>query len=629
MIGERLRYAFDNFMARGTGALIVGLLGLSTLLILGVATLVTLAGFVRGANDADLDFPQAVWVSLLRTLDPGTMGGDTGQPGFLLAMLVVTLGGVFVVATLIGVISSGIDGRLASLRRGRSRVVERDHTVILGWSPTIFSVLTELVEANANRRRAVVVVLADKDKVEMEEEIRARIPSARGTKVVCRSGSPIDRQDIRIASVRTARSIIVLSPTTDDPDSDVIKTLLAIVNDPDGRATPYHIVAELRDPANLAPARMVGQDMVVLAMAGDLTARIAAQACRQPGLAVVYSELLDFSGDEIYFSRQPALAGRTFGDALLAFEDSSLIGISRDGGGLLLNPPMDTVLEAADELVVISADDDTIVLADHAITPTPGDIVDEGPLRRDPERTLILGWNRWALEIVRELDRYLAPGSETTVVCDRPEVAATLTTLAKGGMNARLAYRPGQTTSRSLLDSLDVDGYQHVILLGDADRLDAQRADARTLVTLLHLRDIASRSAQPFTIVSEMLDPRNGDLAKVAQADDFIVSDHLVSLYLTQVAEDKRLAAVFADILDAEHSEIYLRPVAGYVRPDTEIRFATIVEAARRRGQVAIGYRQRAAASDPARDYGVVVNPRKSEPVRLAPDDDVIVIAQD
>ena len=89
----------------------------------------------------------------------------------------------------------------------------------------------------------------------------------------------------------------------------MIKTLLAITNDPNRRAEPYHVVAEMHDPRNIDVARMVGRDEVELVLAGDLIARITAQTCRQPGLSVVYSELLDFGGDEIYFKEQPALAG--------------------------------------------------------------------------------------------------------------------------------------------------------------------------------------------------------------------------------------------------------------------------------------------------------------------------------
>ena len=48
---------------------------------------------------------------------------------------------------------------------------------------------------------------------------------------------------------------------------------------------------------------------------------------RQAGLSAVYSELLDFDGCEIYTVEQPTLAGKTFGDAVMAYETSTLIGL--------------------------------------------------------------------------------------------------------------------------------------------------------------------------------------------------------------------------------------------------------------------------------------------------------------
>ena len=62
-----------------------------------------------------------------------------------------------------------------------------------------------------------------------------------------------------------------------------------------------------------------------------------------------------------------------------------------------------------------------------------------------------------------------------------------------------------------------------------------------------------------------MLDLRNRALAEVTRADDFIVSDRMTSLLLSQVAENKHLKAVFDDLFDPEGSEIYLRPASEYV----------------------------------------------------------------
>ena len=45
-----------------------------------------------------------------------------------------------------------------------------------------------------------------------------------------------------------------------------------------------------------------------------------------------------------------------------------------------------------------------------------------------------------------------------------------------------------------------------------------------------------------------MPDVRNRQLAEVTRADDFIVSDSLVSLLLSQIAENRDLNAVFGDL---------------------------------------------------------------------------------
>ena len=620
---DRLRYRIDEFFGRGTVALILGLFAVSLLIVLVIAVVVTVTGIGDGRSFTDL-----LWMGLLRTLDPGTMGGDQGVPEFLGAMLAVTLGGIFVISALIGIINTGIQDRLAELRKGRSRVIEADHTVILGWNQQVFTILAELVVANANQRGRTVVVLADRDKVQMDDEIRARIPATNGTKIVCRSGSPVDLDEIDIASIQKSRAIIVLAPEIDEPDIEVIKTILAITNDPNRRPEPYHVVAELHDHANLEAARLVGRDEVELVIVGDVVSRIIAQTCRQPGLSIVYGELLDFDGDEIYISHVPELAGRTFEDALLAFEDSSLIGLASAGGAVRVQPPGSTIIGPDDRVIVIAEDDDRVTLR---VGPAPAldeaAIITCDPTPAPLEATLVLGWNRRVIQIARELDSYVPMGSRLTLVSEDPAAAHGIAALESALGNQHLEFIPSAPTDRRVLDALQVAAYQHILAVSPTDRYDPQRADARTLVTLLHLRDIAATVGHPFSITSEMADVRNRSLAEVTRADDFIVSDRLISLLLTQVAETKHLNAVFADLFDADGTEIYLRPAADYIKPGRPVSYATVVEAARRYGEVAIGYRLRAESGDASRAYGVHVNPRKSAQLTLEASDRVIVLA--
>jgi voltage-gated potassium channel Kch len=630
-LAARLRYAFDNYMSKGTVALIGGLFALSVLIIVAISLVVTISGTLTDNPETQgLDLLQVMWRSLLRTLDPGTMGADVGSVPFLLAMLAVTLGGIFIISTLIGVISTGIEGKLADLRKGRSQALESNHTVILGWSAQIFDIVSEIIEANANQRGRSIVVLADRDKVEMEDALRARIPDTRTTRVVCRSGSPIDLGDLAITSLSAARAIVVLAPETEEPDADVIKTLLAISNDPARRSTPYRLVAEIRDEHNLEVARLASRGEAQLVLGRDLIGRIAAQTCRQPGLSVVYTDLLDFAGDEIYFYADPVLVGRTFGDTLLEFRDSCLIGIIPVDGRPMLNPPMERVIAEGDRLIFVAEDDDTIVRTERpAGTPRLEQIVRREHATARPECVLVLGWNQRTAFVLAELDRYVTPGSMLTVVADGADYAEQAAAVAGRLNRLTMKYRAGDTTDRPLLDEVIAEEYDHVVVMSYSDLLDEQRADARTLVTLLHLRDIEAHQGESFTIVSEMLDVRNRALAQVTRADDFIVSGKLVSLMMSQLAENPELRGVFDDLFDEVGSEVYLKPAADYVRLGEPVDFYTVVESARRRGEVAFGYRLLALAEDPEQAYGVVINPLKERAVTFAELDRIIVLAED
>ncbi|MGY2895562.1 CASTOR/POLLUX-related putative ion channel [Deinococcus sp. UYEF24] len=628
-LGEQLRYRFDNSMSRGPSAMIGWLFLVSVLLIAVVTAFVVLTNQVPlGEDKKAIGVPALLWSNLLRALDSGALGSDSGSPLFLGTMFVMTLGGIFVVSILIGVVTSGIETRLEDLRKGRSFVVETGHTLILGWSPHVFTILSELVIANANQRRPCVVILADKDKVEMEDELRDRLGSTGRTRVVCRTGSPIDLTDLEIANPHAARSIIVLAPEEDNADSGVIKSILAITNNPNRRETPYHIVAEIRETRNLEAAQLVGRDEASLVLVGDLISRIMVQTSRQSGLSVVYTDLLDFGGDEIYFSELPELVGKTFGEALFTFADSALIGLRFADGQIVLNPPMDTPLSAGDKVIAISSDDDTVKALPLAHP------IDEAAIRETvaqaqaPERTLVLGWNGRAETIITELDQYVAAGSSLTVVTDESEAAGVLEGLQSSLDRQSIVHLIGDTTDRRVLESLRPGEFDHIITLSSSDTLDVQQADGRTLVTLLHLRDMASRAGQDYSIVSEMLDVRNRELAQVTQADDFIVSDRLVSLMMAQLSENSELKAVFDDLFRAEGSEIYLKPASDYVALGETLNFYTVLEAARRRGEVAIGYRLKSESNDPKLAYGVHLNPKKPGMFTLSAQDRVIVLAE-
>lgn len=625
----RLRYAFDKTMAAGTIALI-GWLALVSFAIIGFAAALVAIGGIEPDGDEPMDFVEAFWASLLRTLDPGTMADDQGW-GFRIVMLAVTLTGVSIVAVLIGIISTGIQAKLDQLRKGRSLVLEDDHTIIFNWSEAIFEILSQLAIANESRFRPRIVVMADRDKVEMEEEIAAKVPKLRNSKVICRTGDPTDLYDIHLVNPQESRSIIILSPETEDPDASVIKTILTLVSDPERRDTPYRIAAEIREGDNAEVARVVGGDEVQLVLADDLISRIVVQSTRQPGLSTVYTELLDFEGCEIYAVPQPGIEGTSFREALLHFETCSLIGLCDGEGQVILNPPMETAIGETDKLLLIAEDDELIETVeppeDSAALPLPP----PRPRASEPERTLMFGWNRLAPTITTELSLYMAPGSLLTVAASETDrIDQEIAGLTLPGANLEIDVKRVDTSRRAQVEALDPVSYDHVLVLGYSDRMAPQAADTRTLVTLLHLRAIRDAAEESMTIVSEVIDVRNVALAELTRVDDFVVSSKLVSLMLAQSSENEYLEWIFKDLLDECGSEIYLKPASDYVPVDRELTFYDVVRACAARGEVAIGHHlSSGGAIDDRRVRGVVVNPVKSETVTYSEGDRIIVLARD
>ena len=617
---QRLRYWFDNTMSRGTVSLIGWLALASGILIVTVSLgLLVVEGPAVDGTPPPTGF-QLLWRTFTSTF--GLAIPDDGTKAVLAFWFVLALGGIFIVSALVGLLTSGMNRQLEQLRKGRSLVVETDHTVILGWSDQVYTVAAELVEANRSRRRATVTILAEQDKVHMEDRLRHRLGDTGTTRLVCRTGSPLDLTDLEMVNINGARSIIVLAPegvSIEDHDAYVLKTLLAINRGPAFRGQPHHVVAAVRDGRNRAVARLAGGDAVIID-GDDISARLIVQTARQSRLSVIYQDLLDFGGDEFYLTAEPRLVGQSFGQALMAYRQCCPVGLFHSNGTARLNPPMDTMIGPTDQLVVLAQDDSAIRLSSRPFEVDNSAIVHSVRGPQAPERTLMLGWNGRAVRIIEQLDIYVTAGSAVDIVTDRADADLMVAQLSQRLRRVALRIKDGDVRERNVLESLDVAGYSNVIVLSD-DLLDPMTADSRVLVTLLHLRDMLAKRGRNVQIVSEMRDERDRALAQLTRADDFVVSEQMVSLLMTQISENRHLESVFTDLFDPDGAEIYVRPASYYLREVPGHSFATVVESARRRGEVAIGYR----IAEPEEGHGVVLNPVKDAPMPLI--DRVIVLA--
>ena len=465
----------------------------------------------------------------------------------------------------------------------------------------------------------------------MDDTLREAFGKLRKIKFVCRTGNPSSIADLGIVNIQAARSILILNPSDDISDSQVVKTMLAIVNIHRALPKPYHIVTEVQNPKTLDVLQTIAGNQVEMVLVRDVISRILVQTARQSGLSVVYMELLNFDNDEIYFHAEPSLEGKTYGQALLAYNDATVIGIQYPKGKVELNPPSNTLIEQRARLVTISEDDDRMKMSGLSQIPIECQAIKNANASQarlaKPENTLILGWSDRISCIIQEMDKYVVAGSNVIIAAELPKAELPFSSKSLGIQNLTLKYQQAEPASREVLEGLNLQQYQQVIVLSN-NELPAKQADTQTLVTLLHLREIAKSHNYQFRIVTEMLDARNQTLAQVGQPDDFVIGEQIISLMLTQIAEQKYLNRVFQDLFAPEGSEIYLKPIADYIDLAQPVNFYTLVEAAKQRGESAIGYRLRADASNRAKSYGVTINPKKDRLVNFTNQELLIVLAE-
>ncbi|MFG2576311.1 NAD-binding lipoprotein [Streptomyces sp. NPDC048481] len=626
-------------MARGTSAL-VGWLVLACLAVVvpASAALVWTSGHAPATLSGKV---AAIWRLTGETM---RLGGTTGSPARVALSVLLALVALVYVSTLVGLITTGLTERLIALRRGRSKLLERGHVVVLGWSEQVFTVVSELVAAGANQRRSAVAILADRDKTAMEESLQSKVGPTGRTRLICRSGPPADPAVLALASPATADSVIVLPPDASRGDADVVKALLALRATARGGDVAVPVVAAVRDTGYLLAARLAAGPRGVVLESDTVTARLIAQAARRPGLSLVHRDLLDFAGDEFYPAAHPSLAGREFGDTLLSYGNASAVGLIR-GGVPWLNPPARTVLEPDDQLLVIAADDDTAELADCAPLVDERSVAGPRPSDTRPERLLVLGWNRRAPLVLREWGRNAPPGSVADVVADEDEAVVRAACdddsdvgdgdgagdvgdgNGEGSGWTCVALR-GDTTRPETLAGLDLGSYGSVIVLGQEPPAGEppEEPDTRTLVTLLVLRHLERRTGRELPVVTELTDDANRPLAPLGPGADVIISGKLIGLLMAQISQNHHLADVFDELFSAGGTQIHLRPAADYVVTGHETSFATVVAAARARGECAVGYRSHADAHR-APGYGLRLNPPKADRRRWSEGDEVVVIA--
>jgi len=637
LVGYRLDYHFSSTkMAK-------------PLLLFAVTFVLILSSTIGFALVSGEEIGTAMWRSWTYVADPGTHADAEGI-GMRVVAFSTTMGGMCVFALMIGIISDFIGEKVDDLKKGRSRVIESSHTLMLGWSDMSLAIIQQISLANESEGGGVVVVLAKDDKEKMEEELAAAMDSKesglqlKGTEVIFRSGNTLAEHDLVKASVYTARAIIALSDGVDpdEADSRMVRQILSLrgMLSKSNQEDPAHVVCELRDVDNKHLVEMVGKGLVETVCAHDIIGRLMIQCARAAGLAHVLENLMGFDGDEFYLKEWPALAGLRFGDILTRFDDAVPIGVKHDGL-VILNPADDQEIQDGDEILVLAEDDDSYEVNDGTRRlPPVGTLPVIAPKESKAEVLLFCGWRRDMADMIKDLDNSVPANSELWLfnsvdIKKRSELLldkgnkeeldlVNLTIVhALGNHYSRRDLKVIQARSEETGNKIDktktLDEFDSILILAEAagedgdGPSDMEASDSRSLASLLLVQDLQSekklelpgyldgtkKMCEP---ISEILDTRTRVLLAEVENIGYVLSNQIVSAAIAQIAECRDMNQVLGELLRAEGCEVHIEPITNYV--DTTkglaLSFWDVLLLARQRkhdtpqgviSEVAVGYK--------------------------------------
>ena len=640
---ESLHYYVDNYLAKGSQALFLSLL---LTFLIALILLILIRFSIMWAYPESGDALRQTWTAFLQLTAPGNMNQDTQSPvAFKIAAIMAGFTGVVIFSTLIATLTTALNNAISNLRQGHSRVLESQHTLILGWSQRVTEILRELVEANESEKDPVVVIMSELDKPWMDEFLRTSFKERGNTRIVTRKGNPASPESLKHVSVAAAKSVIVLANCDDNApmpsqvasDARGIKVVLALETAAPGAEFP--IVTELFLSRNRDIVKEVVPGRVKVIDSEEILAKVMVQTSRTSGLSVVYSELLSFDGCELYFY-QANWKGITFAQSQFHFPDGVPIGIRRPDGSVAIRPALETVLENDYEILIVAEDDSTIDFHPDPVATAKSLPIPDRRSEQRQEKMLMLGWSAKSPVIIAEHAEYVLDGSVVLVALFEPTEQNRLD-IAK--LNSEIDELKIDLVEINPLDgrellSLDPFSFNDIIILPQKLGMDAnaERIDSETIVVLLLLRNLRNSmeaNGQTVTtkVLTEVLDSNNQELIHQAGVNDFIISNRLVSMLFAQISEEPDIQLVYDDLFQEDGSEIYVKPVELYFDSlPQEVTFADLMALAQKRDQeVCIGVKIKSKINDEDANYGIKLIPVKETAYTLQHGDALVVVAED
>jgi ion channel POLLUX/CASTOR len=620
---KRLRYFLENLLSKGVFSQIFFLSVISTLIILFGTSLIY---FLSPTEYAPSTFLELCYWLFVRLIDPGTFVEDKG---FFLRFVTVfvTFTGIFVFSILLGLIVSQIQRLIEKLKLGKTDVPEKNHYIILGWSPKIFSLLIELSQAHIHHKIPVIVILTNKKKAHLEEEISRECKNIRA-RIVIRNGNTSDILILSKLGINEAKSIMIFDDPDDLDDVKTIKSALIIIKNPNRKKEAYNIVVESNNPDSKELLEGFHLDEIKVVIGNQIMSRLLVQTVRFPALSNIVNELFSFKGNEFYVVKNNAPINTKFIDLIDKFVKGIPVGVLRENGKkeYIINPDHNLEVQVGDKIILLAQSYDDASYFDANLTCLDKDAksqIIEDFQKKSKKELIIIGYNEKLSFIIDELYKYY---NDTNIA---------ISVFVNGGsykedtriIELKNKYPKIYITffteiNQELLTDMELNENKKLIILIDDSNFDKagyEDIDTYTMLIILKIRKILHEigDSEEFDFISELLSIRNRTFADILNVNNYFISHQLLSMYFSHLLLDRLASDFIENVFSPGGNDIYIVPVKKYINKD-KIRFGDLLKYSCYRKEIVLGIIDT--------NNEVHLNPNNNEMINFKEDDQIIVL---
>lgn len=469
----------------------------------------------------------------------------------ILAIFVVLTGMVLFSGVIIATITAAVKGYIDKKSQAKGKIVVDNHFVILNYNNKVPEIVYNLMCKNFKKN---ILILSNYSKDFIENEIKSVISShnalfKRKAKLIIKEGSPLLRGNLDDISIENASSIVImnredLKPGDDEnitnSDLSSLKIMLALGNFHLKENTNIVIETDEENTAIKMENLTIKMDnlknkTIIPVSFNKKLGQVIAQTIVTPSLANIYLDILSFEGSEFY-SRDKMDVDEFLRDYTNAIP--------------IIN---------YNKLFVFSDDEKNINIKREKPYTNNRLLKTREKIDIEDFTVFVIGKNKKQPYIVENLKL-----SDNLYTAD-----FTVKEYNKNEYN------------KMIEDIKVTDGIKKVLILSD-DTVSDDSYDANVFVSL-----IALQSAFPdtdITFITELLDSRNLNSIKDFNIKNAIISNRIMSLFITQLALNSDSKKFFNSLLlsDSEKGgevfDINVSPVHKILEPNQNLVFNSKAE---------------------------------------------------